>query len=616
MLFPLLRRTALHTTLHPPRVLPSSHHALQAISTGSSSQLHPLTSQSITRWHATSRHHPFALKAISTGLHASTSQPHSLAPSVITRRHASTFEPPIVADHDPHLTKRELFSLLRLHKFDHDEINKAATLLSDSDDDTNDTKAIMVTEKSVSKYIDTLIAEGYDLNYSKDEISSRFMHSFRPGTSQTRAYQTSIPLKDITGTVESMATSIDFKAIMPISFSMLLVGSCVGMITPVMPMIVNNLNLNVTEFGYVISAFGAAKLLGNIPSAVLVEKHGRKPYLTYSLIAVAAGTSGIGFAGGLDQLILCRLMVGFGVAALSTSATLAVSDLSTPRNRASTMAPVMVGFSAGTALGPAFGGVMADAIGLESTFALIGTSFLGNSVLNYFMLEETKKTPLVVSHATAKGLEKQTIGEAFKVAVKMWKPLLSKPAVRNAVILNSCYWVALSGGQMTLLPLYLTDPDTFAMNASQLGQVYAGMSVVQVLGSQPLALVADRVGKQPVMIAGCGLVSTSILLLATQGSSGLESVYASLGLWALGSSFLATAPVAYVSDLVEDNERAQAIALLRTCGDMGFLGGAVCTGMLADLTTISSAMGACGTFLFMSTSWYFARSYMGKAKKR
>ena len=65
-----------------------------------------------------------------------------------------------------------------------------------------------------------------------------------------------------------------------------------------------------------ISAFGLAKLIGNIPSAILVERHGRKPYLVYSLLAVGAGTAGIGFAGGLEELVCCRLAIGFGVASL------------------------------------------------------------------------------------------------------------------------------------------------------------------------------------------------------------------------------------------------------------------------------------------------------------
>lgn len=217
------------------------------------------------------------------------------------------------------------------------------------------------------------------------------------------------------------------------------------MISPIMPYIVANLDLTTAEFGYVISAFGLAKLIGNIPSAILVERHGRKPYLVYSLLAVGAGTAGIGFAGGLDQLIACRLAIGFGVASLSTAATLSITDISTPNNRASTMAPVMAAFAAGTALGPAVGGLLADGVGLKATFSLVGGAFLANSVLNGVFLSETQSRAGVgsrfVDGREAEGKEKETVGDAFRSAIGQWKPLLKNPKVRNAIILNSCYWI-------------------------------------------------------------------------------------------------------------------------------------------------------------------------------
>ncbi|GMI30740.1 hypothetical protein TrCOL_g766 [Triparma columacea] len=396
---------------------------------------------------------------------------------------------------------------------------------------------------------------------------------------------------------------------------MLLVGSCVGMITPIMPYIVEDLSLSTAQFGYVISAFGFAKLLGNIPSAILVERHGRKPYLVYSLLAVGAGTAGIGFAGALDQLLACRLAVGLGVAALSTSATLTITDISTPNNRASTMAPVMAAFAAGTALGPAVGGILADSIGVQNTFSMIGVAFLGNAVLNGTFLTETKSRVsrggrLVYSEKDKEEEANETFWTACTTAVGQWQPLLKNRHVRNAIILNSCYWVSLSGAQMTLLPLFLTDPTLpFAMTAATLGKVYAGMSIVQVLGSQPLAILTDKIGKKPVIIAGSAIVGGSICLL-TQCST-LETLAATLGLWSVGGVFLSTAPIAYVSDLVEEGERAQAIALLRTCGDVGLLVGATTTGMLADISSIEGAMAFSGGVLLTATSWYVASGRMG-----
>ena len=36
------------------------------------------------------------------------------------------------------------------------------------------------------------------------------------------------------------------------------------------------MELTTAEFGMVVSSFGFAKMIGNVPSAILVERHGRK----------------------------------------------------------------------------------------------------------------------------------------------------------------------------------------------------------------------------------------------------------------------------------------------------------------------------------------------------
>ena len=66
-------------------------------------------------------------------------------------------------------------------------------------------------------------------------------------------------------------------------------------------------------------------------------------------------------------------------------------------------------------------------------------------------------------------------------------------------------------------------------------------------------------------------------------------------------------PGSIYRSLVEESERAQAIALLRTMGDVGLLLGATCTGALADLSSIEGAMGFSGGFLLTATSWYVVR---------
>mmetsp|Transcript_21878 Transcript_21878/g.43892 ORF Transcript_21878/g.43892 Transcript_21878/m.43892 type:complete len:302 (-) Transcript_21878:66-971(-) len=73
-----------------------------------------------------------------------------------------------------------------------------------------------------------------------------------------------------------LARSVHTSRVYPVAGSMLLTGASVGVLGPVMPFFVELVGLTPTEFGMVIGAFGAAKLIGNVPAAVLVERHGRK----------------------------------------------------------------------------------------------------------------------------------------------------------------------------------------------------------------------------------------------------------------------------------------------------------------------------------------------------
>jgi MFS family permease len=205
--------------------------------------------------------------------------------------------------------------------------------------------------------------------------------------------------------------------------------------------------------------------------------------------------------------------------------------------------------------------------------------------------------------------QQTSIKDAFQKALGQWAPLLSEAPVRNVCIMNAFYWVALAGSQMTLLPLILTNPDGLAMSATQVGQVYMGMSAVQVLGNPILAKVVDRIGKVPGIVGGCTLISISMLTLPW--CDGTQQMAGVLAMWATGSTLLSTSPLAFISDHVDDEKRAQAIALLRTSGDVGFLIGASSMGALADWSgSLDMAMQSSSAVLATATCWFAIRNIL------
>lgn len=49
---------------------------------------------------------------------------------------------------------------------------------------------------------------------------------------------------------------------------MLIAGTAVGVVLPVMPLLVHELGITQAQFGMVVSSFGLAKLIANVPAAV------------------------------------------------------------------------------------------------------------------------------------------------------------------------------------------------------------------------------------------------------------------------------------------------------------------------------------------------------------
>ena len=184
--------------------------------------------------------------------------------------------------------------------------------------------------------------------------------------------------------IRTLSTQIHYPTILPLAASMLLVGSSVGVISPIMPFLASKLDLSSSQYGIVVSSFALSKMIGNVPSAILVERHGRKPYLVHSLWLVGLGVAGLGLSNNWMELSVCRMTIGLGVAALTTASTLTVADVSTPLSRASTFSPVMSAFAGGTALGPAIGGILCDEFGIRETFLMVAASYgmvgLWNSV--------------------------------------------------------------------------------------------------------------------------------------------------------------------------------------------------------------------------------------------
>eukprot|EP00981_Chlorochromonas_danica_P010707 scaffold3341_cov165-Ochromonas_danica.AAC.22 len=333
-----------------------------------------------------------------------------------------------------------------------------------------------------------------------------------------------------------------------------------------------------------------------MPSAHLVERFGRKVAIESGMIVTGLGVGCIGLAllpgFGANWLITCRLLSGLGVSSFLAGGFMFLSDISTTLNRTRTMAPAMAAFHAGCALGPALGGVLADRLGLPYTYGLVGLMFFGNAVHNWLTMVETHPASSLTHGDQEKA---NSLGDKIRKEFNTWGSLLQNGELRDMIVLNGAFWFAWSGAQMTLLPLFLVSNPIYSLTPTELGAYFAASSVVSFLSAQPVAYVADRFSKPAVLLTGLGLTSSCILLLPH--TTGLTHLFTLLVPLAIGSTMLNALPTSMVTDLSSDSQRAQALSLLRTAGDVGLLVGAASAGFLATHSSLGTAFATDGGIL-------------------
>ena len=266
----------------------------------------------------------------------------------------------------------------------------------------------------------------------------------------------------------------------PVAGTLLIAGTAVGVILPVMPVLVNSIGLSQGQFGVIVASFGLSKLLVNIPAATMTDIYGRRNIMVGGLGLISCGMLGFAFASSFEHMVMSRLLTGCGVSALITGATMSVIDISTPLNRTRMVAPMTAAFSVGTILGPGVGGFCAEHLGISQTFMCVSAIFMGNMLYSRFFIQETMKR----SKQEDNDVENNQQGQ-FSRAINQWRPIFKDRKLRNLMALNASYWVTLSGANMTLLPLMLSSPEKFDLNPSWIGAAFALQSITSVVCTLP-----------------------------------------------------------------------------------------------------------------------------------
>lgn len=384
-----------------------------------------------------------------------------------------------------------------------------------------------------------------------------------------------------------------------ITISTVLVMSGQGIIAPVLPLFATRFGASIAAVGLTLSIFALARLLLNVPLGMLADRRGRRPLLVIGPLVSAVGMAGSGLANGIPDLLAWRFVAGAGSSMYMTAAAIYLADISSVQNRARYIATNQGALLVGVSVGPAIGGLLADALGLRAPFLAVGLASAVAALYGYLRLPETRPEapPADASSAEGDGAS--------------WRRLVASPDFLAVSAVTASVFLTRAAGRMTLMPLLAASQ--LGYSASAIGAVFAAMATINLIGIAPAALLSDRFGRKWAIVPSGLLIAGALALMSTAGTSSVF-LLAALAL-AVGTSVTGPAPAAYAADIAAPRLRGLAMGLYRSAGDVGFVAGPVLLGALADATTIGWALGTNAAIVLASTAGFalVARETLGLA---
>ncbi|GEC93460.1 MFS transporter [Brevibacillus brevis] len=345
--------------------------------------------------------------------------------------------------------------------------------------------------------------------------------------------------------------------------------------------------------------FGANFLTAGLVSPIwgnLADKHGRKIMILRSGFFMSITMALTGFAGSLWQLLALRLLNGLVGGIIPASTALVASSV--PKERIGWATGLLQSFiTAGTIMGPLFGGVLAEKIGFRMIFVITGSVLLLATLVITFTVKENFVPP--------EKKERSSLREDFQMIFSS-KEL---PALFFVTVMIQFALFSI----IPVLPIYISQlvGSEGAKVALWAGIVQACMGVANVFASPQLGRLGDRFGSQKVLLFSLlaaaiifipqGLVHTVWQLVALRFLLGL-----SLGglLPSVNALLRRATPVHMVSRVYGYNNSFVSI---------GSMLGPMIGGFLAGYVSISGVFYMTSAFLFINAGWVYYSFFRNKS---
>ncbi|EGG36973.1 MFS transporter [Paenibacillus sp. HGF5] len=292
-----------------------------------------------------------------------------------------------------------------------------------------------------------------------------------------------------------------------------LVGTSEYIISGVLDKIADSLGITITAAGQLITIFSLVYAILTPVLMALTAKVERLKLLVYSLgVFVVANLLSFALPGYIP-FVIARVLMAMGAGMVVVTALGIAAKIAPPGKQASSIATVVMGFTASLIIGVPLGRVAAAAFGWKSVFGLIAV--LG--ILSMFVLH--KAIP-------------KTTGDA-PVPLLQQFALLKKPKVALGLAITF-FWLGGYSVAYTYLSPYLLNVS--GLNEQWISSALFAFGIASLIGSKFGGFSTDRWGVPLTLIGGMLLHIIALIVLSfTNAGASVMLVFAVLVIWSLAA---------------------------------------------------------------------------------
>lgn len=342
-----------------------------------------------------------------------------------------------------------------------------------------------------------------------------------------------------------------------------------GIVSPLLPQIMVEFSLSAFQIGLMVTVFGLARLVTDLPLGLLLGKINSAKILVAGTLLIVVGSTGIGLAGEYTLLLVARLVMGMGSALCLVTLLFTVSRDAHPKSRGTAIGAYKASQLAGMTVSPAIGGVLAGVAGWRSAFffcAIIGI------VTMAMVIVLAARGSFV---ATAGKNKKEKVDDEPSPGESRWKSVSWDLVAIN--FSTMILFASAAGFRNSMVPVY--GGNQLGIGPAALGLLMGGSALLRFLTTLGSGFASDRFGRKAILIPG-----VILLAMGTLGFSqavdlpGFALCLVILSLGGFGNSV----PTIMVVDAVATGRVGMVISQNRFAGDIGILVGPVALGWVLD----------------------------------